>query len=151
MDSTEDTLNHIAKVQYRIRQIIGRLATRSLYHDASKLTTAEKPGYDIISEVLAGHAFGTDEYNAAMGAAVKQPEVAAAIAHHYANNDHHPQYHADGIAGMSLISLCEMLADWKGASERSGNDFSIEFQIDRFGIGPQLAAILRNTVAQLEW
>lgn len=150
-DSTNDTREHITKVQVRLNEIIGILRARLNAHDWSKFGAAEKPGYDIISAVLAGHAFGTDAYNVAMAEARQHPAVVAAIAHHYAANDHHPEHTPDGIAGMSLLSVAEMIADWKGASERSGNTFSIEFQIERFGIEPQLAAILRNTVTEMGW
>jgi hypothetical protein len=55
---------------------------------------------------------------------------------------------------MSLLDIIEMLADWKAAGERTkgGNlQTSIEFNIKRFGIGEQLAAILMNTAKELGW
>jgi hypothetical protein len=49
---------------------------------------------------------------------------------------------------MDLFDLIEMLLDWKAASERAVHGdviLSIDLGIDRFGIEPQLASILRNT------
>jgi len=138
-------------VRTRLHEIIDCLAARSERHDVSKFGAEEKPGYDIISEAMRGKEYGTPEYSAAMGAARQHTAVVAAIEHHYAVNDHHPEHWADGIAGMSLLSLTEMIADWKGASERNSAPFSIEYAINRFGIDPQLAAILRNTVKELGW
>ena len=61
---------------------------------------------------------------------------------------------ASGISGMSLLSLLEMLADWKAAGERhtTGNlkDSLIKNQT-RFHIEPQLQAILENTSKELGW
>ena len=33
-------------------------------------------------------------------------------------NRHHPEYYEDGIAGMTLVDLEEMLSDWEAASHR---------------------------------
>ena len=49
---------------------------------------------------------------------------------------------------MTLIDLCELIADWKAASERhnSGNLIkSIEINAERFHIDAQLKQILLNT------
>ena len=71
-----------------------------------------------------------------------------ALAHHYANNRHHPEHHKNGVDDMTLIDVLEMLIDWKAASERhnDGNILkSIEKNADRFGLSPQLVKILENT------
>jgi len=49
---------------------------------------------------------------------------------------------------MNLIDLCEMIADWKAASERQNNGNlikSIEINAKRFNIDAQLKQILLNT------
>ena len=54
---------------------------------------------------------------------------------------------------MTLIDLVEMIADWKASSERynSGNLLkSIELNIKRFNIEPQLAQILINTAKVMD-
>lgn len=129
-----------------------RLMIRAANHDNSKLVEPEKSGYDLLTSAMAGKVYGTDEYTAAMAEVMANPLVEAAWQHHATHNSHHPEYHDDGIAGMSLLDIVEMLCDWKGASERNGpRAFSIAYSIKRHKIDPQLAAILENTVKELDW
>lgn len=54
-----------------------------------------------------------------------------------------------GIYGMDLFDLMEMLCDWKAAGMRHDDGDimeSLRINKERFEIGPQLDAILRNTV-----
>jgi hypothetical protein len=76
------------------------------------------------------------------------------IEHHYAANDHHPEHYPNGIAGMSLLSLIEMLADWKAAGERTREGSmrqSLEVNRRRFGPDDMLYGILENTARELGW
>jgi hypothetical protein len=54
---------------------------------------------------------------------------------------------------MTLMALMEMLADWKAASERSQDPAFARLRLNfaRFGIGEELAAILKNTLDELGW
>ena len=81
-----------------------------------------------------------------------------ALLHHYANNDHHPEYHADLESGhnplqfMNLLQIMEMLADWWASTERvKDGDIlkSIEANRHRFQMGDLLSQILVNTVVYL--
>ena len=147
-DSRKDTLEHIDKVQSRIGTVSLCLAKRALAHDASKLEEPEKSGYDQLVANLADLTYGTDEYRAALAAA--KP----VIDHHYAHNSHHPEHYPNGIAGMSLLDIIEMLCDWKAASERTKQGSiaqSLAHNKTRFGISDQLASILENTVKELGW
>lgn len=148
MDSTQDTLDHIRKVQARIEEIRNYLLGRAQLHDASKLVQPEKAGYDRLTTRLAEVVYGTDEYRAALA------EAKDTIAHHYAVNSHHPEHYENGIAGMSLLDVIEMLCDWKAASERTKQGSittSLAHNKERFGISDQLASILENTVKELGW
>ena len=63
-----------------------------------------------------------------------------------------PEHYVDGIRGMSLLDLVEMLCDWKAATERTANGDlakSIEFNKGRFGYSDELAAILTNTAREM--
>lgn len=147
-DSTRDTLDHISKVQARINEIRAYLEGRAQLHDASKLVQPEKAGYDRLVTDLADVAYGSDEYRAVL------KEAEETIAYHYAVNPHHPEHWPDGIAGMSLLDIIEMLCDWKAASERTKQGSiaqSLAHNKERFGISDQLASILENTVRELEW
>lgn len=147
-DSTQDTLDHISKVQERVAEIIEFLIARAEAHDASKLVEPEKSGYDALVTRLADCVYGSDAYRAALR------EAKDVIAHHYAVNSHHPEHYPSGIAGMTLLDVIEMLADWKAASARTKQGSiaqSLAHNKVRFGIDDQLASILENTVRELGW
>lgn len=147
-DSTQDTLDHIGKVMARIHEVRAQLALRAVRHDASKLAEPEKSGFDVLTPKLSSLVYGSDEYRAALA------EAKPVIDHHYAVNSHHPEHYEQGIAGMSLLDVIEMLADWKGASERTKQGSiaqSLAHNKTRFGIDDQLFAILENTVRELGW
>ncbi len=147
-DSTNDTLEHINKVQVRVAEVQANLDTRAAVHDRSKLQEPEKSVFDRMTPVLRTLTYGSDEYKAAL------VEMGEGLKHHYAANSHHPEHYPNGIAGMSLLDIIEMVADWKAAIERvkdGSMEQSLPINFQRFGIDPQLAAILENTVRELGW
>ena len=147
-DSTQETKDHISKVQERVFQVMKNLTMRAQLHDRSKLSEPEKSGFDLLSTKLKDLTYGSDEYRAALA------EAKPTIEHHSARNSHHPEHYANGIAGMSLLDIIEMLCDWKAASERTKQGSiaqSLTHNKKRFGIDDQLAAILENTVKELGW
>ena len=148
MDSRHDTLEHISRVQVRIAEVQANLDDRAALHDRSKLEEPEKAGYDRLVTRLADVEYGTLPYLLAL------KEAKDTIAHHYAVNSHHPEHYPNGIAGMSLLDVIEMLCDWKAASERTKQgsiQASLAHNKERFGISDQLASILENTVRELGW
>lgn len=146
-DSAPETLEHIERVRYYMNPMIDNLIKRALIHDQSKLESPEKEYFDEFTPRLKMLTFGTPEYTQNI------QDLKPALDHHYAVNDHHPQFHGeDGINSMNLLSLIEMLADWKAAGERgkNGNIYkSIEINAERFGISKQLKKILINTAKYL--
>ena len=147
-DSTQDTLTHIHKVQDNLVQAIDNLSDRAEVHDASKLEEPEKSGFDAMMGRLSNAVYGSDDYKAALA------EGKPTIAHHYAVNDHHPEHWPGGVNDMSLLSILEMLCDWKAASERTKQGSiqqSLPINKERFGISDQLYAVLENTVRELGW
>jgi hypothetical protein len=147
-DSTSDTLEHIRKVQERVQQVTNNLTVRASYHDMSKLAEPEKSGFDALTPKLQSLVYGSPEYRAALD------DARPIIEHHYAVNDHHPEHYPNGIAGMTLPALVEMLCDWKAASERTKQGSilqSLAHNKERFGIDDQLHSILVNTVKELGW
>lgn len=147
-DSTVDTKNHIRRVRLLLAKVAGNLTGRAQVHDDSKLEAPEKPLFDEYTPKLKALTYGSDEYKAALTA------MGPALQHHYAHNQHHPEHWPNGINDMSLLDVIEMLVDWKAASERHADGDirkSLEINRARFGISDQLAAILENTVRELEW
>lgn len=142
-DSRPDTEAHIARVAMYIEMIRGMLKLRADDHDASKLLSPEKECFDEITPLLKGTTYGSEEYRATLR------KMKPAIDHHQKNNRHHPEFFYNGINGMNLIDLIELICDWKAASERhaDGDIYrSLKINKERFGISDQLAQILTNTV-----
>lgn len=145
-DSAPDTLAHINRVRELIAEARAHLMERAQRHDQSKLKEPEKSAFDRATPRLKTLTYGSPEYHANLA------EIREAVAHHQAHNSHHPEFYADGIAGMSLLDLLEMVCDWKAAGERhEDGDIreSLRINIERFGIEPQLASVLRNTIDEL--
>ncbi len=149
-DSRADTLRHSLRVGELVGQAIAELVRRSTRHDLSKTEPPEREAFDEHTPKLQGLTYGTDEYRAVLR------QMKPAVQHHYEANRHHPEHFPDGVAGMTLVDLVEMLADWKAAGERHGaNDIglraSLDIQRNRFGLSDQLHSILLNTAADLGW
>lgn len=145
-DSRADTLIHSQRVGELLGTVIKDLLDRSYCHDRSKMEPPERETFD--KYTLATLTFGTAGYYACL------EEMRPALEHHYAQNRHHPQAHADGVRGMTLTDILEMLADWKAATERVSNgdlERSLVINQERFGISADLAAILRNTAGHFGW
>jgi hypothetical protein len=146
--SRQDTLDHIARVQTYMEHAIADLKARSNRHDLSKLQEPELSGFAALHGRLSTVRYGTPEYQAALDAG------AETIQYHYSVNDHHPNHHVNGIDGMSLLSLIEMLADWKAAGERTKDGSllqSLLVNFKRYEIDLQLQGILYNTAKELGW
>ena len=137
-----DTMCHIERVRNLLNDVIREILLRQEAHDQTKLDPPEVGLFSEYTKSLSTLTYGSPEYNQ------KLAELKPALDHHYANNRHHPEYHKDGVNDMNLIDLIEMFCDWKAASERhQDGDIirSIELNVDRFGLSPQLAKILENT------
>lgn len=147
-DSTNDTKEHIAKVEGYLSLFADCLRIRGAVHDQSKLESPEKAIFDDVSPKLKALTYGSYEYQMALG------DMHEALAHHYHANRHHPEHWPNGINDMTLFDVVEMLCDWKAASERHADgDFakSLEINKARFAISDQLAAIFENTSRELGW
>jgi hypothetical protein len=147
-DSTADTRQHIERVQSLLFQMIGNLHTRRREHDMSKFMSPEKEVFDRETPNLKSLEYGSDEYKQALG------RMKVALDHHYANNSHHPEHYENGMAGMSLLDLMEMLADWKAATERhETGDItkSIDLNAERFGYDEMMRSIFHNTISEMGW
>ena len=131
-DSRPDTQKHInqvitegVKFTSKLRRISANLNNHSLdmlnkfiaifqgqiaKHDASKLVSPEKDGFDKYTPMLAKMEYGSDEYKKCLKE-LQHPY----LDYHYANNSHHPEHYKNGINGMNLFDVIEMYCDWKAA------------------------------------
>jgi hypothetical protein len=141
-DSRADTLAHIHAVRDNIDAFVAQMLERGRVHDASKLSSEEKPAFDAILPLLAGIAYGSPEYEALLR------RMGPALEHHYRANSHHPEHHgAAGVAGMDLFDVVEMVCDWIASAGRNpGDGVRLDYNVKLFGIEPQLASIIGNTL-----
>lgn len=145
-DSTNATLEHIGVVRKLMGEAIDDLNRRSCAHDASKLQSPEKEIFDEFTPKLQGSTYGSEEYKEFLKG------MKPALDHHYAHNSHHPEHYENGIRGMSLLDLVEMICDWKAATMRHADGDllrSIEINQKRFGYSDELKGILLNTAKEL--
>jgi hypothetical protein len=144
-DSREDTKKHIEKVGEYIQELGREVLSRKITHDRTKLIEPEKPIFDEYTPKLKDSTYGSDEYKGYL------KEMNTALQHHYKFNRHHPEHFENGIQGMTLVDLCEMLADWKAATLRHADGDilkSLEINQKRFGYSDELKQILFNTVKE---
>lgn len=145
-DSAPQTLEHIRDVQRLLSFCTLVLTDRGIDHDRSKLYGIEKELFDKHTPFPKHITYGSDEYKQQLLA------LKPALDNHYKENSHHPEHYTNGIAGMDLFDVLEMLIDWCAYSKRheDGNVFnSLVINTKRFGIEPQLASILLNTLNSL--
>lgn len=142
-----ETMRHIRLVARLLHLFAAELMARADRHDQSKLERPEVELFTEFTNKLAACTYGSlqyEEYRKAMG---------PALAHHYANNDHHPEHFKGGVGDMNLLQLVEMFCDWKASSTRHNDGNirkSIEVNANRFGLSPQLVRILENTAAVVD-
>ena len=79
-----------------------RLLQRSSMHDLSKFQGIE---WDTLHR---------DEEESVLKLAIHQ---------HQQTNDHHAEYHVDGISGMNDAQIAEMVCDWYARQSEMGTDF----------------------------
>lgn len=174
-DSTSDTIEHIAQVRACMSKAIKNLQERAERHDASKLVEPEKSVFDEMTPKLRASTYGSDEYKGFLS------HMTVALDHHYAVNDHHPEHHRyyecgacftrypepgtcpkcgyqiwrqepKNLEGMTLLSILEMLCDWKAATLRHADGDlrrSIKINAGRFGYDSAMEAILIRTAEEL--
>jgi len=138
---------------YLHRKDVGKLIdkymsslTKRKHHDDSKISDEELPTFLEYIPKLKDTQYGSDDYNRNLEC------MKEGLEHHYANNRHHPEHFEDGIKGMNLVDIVEMLCDWIAATNRKGGDIfeSIEYSQTRFGFSDELKQILINTVKDLD-
>lgn len=142
----KDLIQHKTWVAEKMQIGANELFRRAAIHDNSKFSPEEFEAYEEAFPELQKYAYGSEEFKAALD------KIKPAIQHHYQVNRHHPEYFSNGVNGMDLIDLFEMVCDWVAAARRSQTEVHKGLQInkDRFKIDDQLFAIIKNTVDRME-
>jgi hypothetical protein len=118
---------------------------RAMIHDASKLKDPrEKALFDQWTPELQTRSFGSPEYQEAL------QQMGEGLKLHYAANEHHPEHFKNGIDGMTLYNLVEMVCDWMAAAEKKGIPIDMDYLQERFKISPQLRSIIENTFDEID-
>lgn len=149
----QKTLEVINAHRQRVFSLMSRLSQevmqRGNKHDETKLGPEELPHYVATIDEFEKHPYGSDGYHKA------KESLGPSVVHHYKHNRHHPEHFHNGIEGMNLVDLLEMLVDWKAATqnhpEQPGNTAkSLVLAIGKYKISPQLTQILLNTMTDFE-
>jgi hypothetical protein len=143
LKTNAETQKHINLVRVLLRQFATELLKRGDVHDQSKFSEEEVKIFTEYTSKLKGTTYGSEEYKQYL------VEMKPALDHHYSYNFHHPEHFENGIRGMTLVDLVEMLFDWWAATQRhaDGDIFrSITLNEKRFNIPPELSDIFRNTI-----
>ncbi|MCK9327584.1 MAG: DUF5662 family protein [Bacteroidales bacterium] len=143
-ETINETYKHKSNVSKYIGFVIKELIERANTHDDSKISSFEADGFAKYTEILKDLTYGSEEYKETL------KNMKPFLDHHYKHNRHHPEHFENGIKGMTLVDVVEMLCDWKAASLRhsDGNIHeSIELNQKRFGYSDELKAIFLNTAS----
>lgn len=143
-DCKRDTLKHSEEVGGNINKIIEHLIQRRVFHDASKLEEPELSVFTEFTPKLNTTTYGSDEYKR------NTKKMKVALVHHYAENRHHPEFHAGGIFGMNLVDIVEMFCDWLAATTRHDDGCIYRtIELNKKGLDGQLKEIFENTAREI--
>ena len=120
------------------KQYIDELLDIKANHDKSKLEYPEKQDFDKYTNKLKELTYGSEEYKLSLY------NLRNALSHHYRYNRHHPEHFGNGISGMSIMDLTEMICDWKASSLRQddGDVFlGIEKSKERFNYDKKMVKL----------
>tara|TARA_B100000214_G_scaffold357534_1_gene317191 strand:+ start:23839 stop:24558 length:720 start_codon:yes stop_codon:yes gene_type:complete len=135
-----DTPQHLQKERENF--VVNTLVRRMITHDQSKLGEVEVKLFTEYTPRLGKVKFGSDEYK------VFLKGLKPALENHYAKNRHHPEFYKDGIFGMTLIDVIEMVCDWTASSLRTADgSFENSLQIckHRFELSSSMAKLMQAT------
>jgi hypothetical protein len=93
-DSSQDTIQHIARVRELLELCVENIQSRQAVHDKSKLEAPEKPVFDEMTPLLKGSTYGSPEYKGFLS------RMQVALDHHYKHNSHHPEHYERYICGL---------------------------------------------------
>lgn len=143
-DSREEARQHVMLVALYIDMICADLVRRATVHDASKWRPEEYLFRDKHLPELRASEYGSAEYDAIL------KKMKPAIDHHHQLNSHHPEHFRNGVAGMNIIDLVEMFADWCAVMHKKGEKINTHRGAQRYKFDPQLVNIFQNTEEMAE-
>ena len=141
----KDLVDHKSRVAGYMQSVANDLFHRAAVHDNSKFEPEEFELYDKAFPELQKYPYGSPELKEVY------QSIKPALQHHFQNNDHHPEFHENGINDMNSIQLTETVCDWLAASERSQTSIMVGLEINkkRYNIDDQTYRIIVNTAKYL--
>lgn len=146
IDNTRRWLNRAYPDLTTSAAFLHAIHQRCLTHDQSKLVAPEVQTFTDMTAKLGKAEYGSAEYKGFLR------DMKPALDNHYAENRHHPEHFRDGLEGMHLIDVLEMLCDWAASSLRTKDGHilkSLAFQKERFGMSGALGEVLQKTYEQV--
>lgn len=143
-----DVIMHVSEVTENLSQIRSDLEQRGIAHDRSKFEPFEFDAFVSTRPKFKKANYGTPEYQECVDL------IKPSIDHHYAVNRHHTGFHEQGFAGMNLLDILEMLADWKAAARRSPSQSfaeSLPKAYAKYGISKDMQIHIEATLKYLGW
>ena len=139
------TMRHMETVRNLLQEFTKNLLDRGVAHDQSKLREPEDKYREKYMLKLRRMKYGSSEYNRFI------KKIGFIVQHHHKVNSHHPEFYKEGIRGMTLMDVMEMLCDWKAATLREDNNIftSIDMAQKKYLFTDELKAILINTALWL--
>jgi len=139
-----DLRDHRTKVVNHIGSIISELTDRSATHDIDK-EDSDLDRYAEYRNKVQQVEYGTPEYKKICD------EYGDLHRKHYKTARHHPEHYSNGVSGMNLVDVTEMVCDWCAAAERNNEDIvdDINKSLNRFNMSDDLKAVIKNTVLYL--
>ena len=140
---THETLEHILKVSNNINKIIKQLIDRIEKHDKSRLQQEELKEYSDLLIKLKTSDITSEAYQKLL------VDYNYIIKLHEKRNRHHPEFHYKGIAGMNLIDILEMLADWVAVHPKQTLWKELPVLKEKYQLDDQLFSIIKNTLLDM--
>ena len=134
-------INTVLRSKFKLIGITAGLLWRALSHDMSKLRPSELFGFSRCAKNLKTVEYGSEGYKSIM-----KNELSVVVDKHYKRNKHHPEHYMMGVSGMDIVSLIEMVMDWKAAARGGDIQKSIDHSKTRFAITTGLTDIIRKSV-----
>lgn len=124
----------VAKWMFVLGEFLQALGRK---HDLSKYDDDEWSVFEKYTPLLPTMEYGSEEYKKSL------EKMRPGLEKHYMKNSHHPEHFVDGIEGMNLFQMLEMLVDWYVASK---GKIDIKKQQERFRGEEKLWLLLERSI-----
>ena len=136
-------LGHRHDVSRCLSVLVESLMDRSVCHDLDKFHPEVVDKHCEMFENFQKNRppYGTPEYDQV------RERFAQILERHYQANRHHPEHFRNGIEGMNLVDVMEMVCDWVAATPKDQDLFdAVGLNCSKYGIDRQLMCLIVKTI-----